>query len=428
MKAIRLKNRPGFDTFGMRIIYRVLFLFFNCRLVSPENLPEDGEPVVFVANHYSVFGPVSFILSVPLISSVWVNEDIITPETAAETIYSGIRDTVPFLGEKAFRWICGLLGRLTCKILVRFNAIPVNRNNPGRLISTMRRSVSALAEGQNLIVFPETGVPEYSLTSVTPFYSGFATVGSLYYRKTGKPLRFCPCYIDEQHHTIRFGELITYQAEDTSVSEESRRVSDELNLSIQKMAAASRHFPCEKNTPIGGMIIFFCNLLRLLILIPLIVTLSISNPHISTILYAVSQGLRILFNAAVSRSYAASNHFSFLVSHVLGLITDICMLFYLYSFRPFLRWLLLVLIFNCIITIGSNFVSLVRIRWFAGTNYFDTLSANLICFICFQQILDITLPRFFLGYLLILTYVFLVLSAGYTVIFNLRFREETDNA
>lgn len=62
-------------------------------------------------------------------------------ETAAETIYSGIRDTVPFLGEKAFRWICGLLGRLTCKILVRFNAIPVNRNNPGRLISTMRRSV-----------------------------------------------------------------------------------------------------------------------------------------------------------------------------------------------------------------------------------------------------------------------------------------------
>ena len=104
------------------------------------------------------------------------------------------------------------------------------------------------------------------------------------------------------------------------------------------------------------------------------------------------------------------------------------MLSYLCSFRPFLRWLLLVLIFNCLITIGSNFVFLIRTRWFAGTNYFDTLSANLICFICFQQILNITLPRFFLGYLLILTYVFLALSASYTVIFNLRFREESDIA
>ena len=428
MKAIKLKNRPGFDTFGMRIVYRVLFLFFHCRLVSPENLPEDGEPVVFVANHYNVFGPVSFILSVPLLSSVWVNEDIITPETAAKTFYSGVQALVPFLREKAIRWICERLGHLACKILVRFKAIPVDRNNPGRLISTMRQSVSALTEGQNLIIFPETGLPEYSLTSVTPFFSGFATIGSVYYRKTGKQLRFCPCYIDEQHHTIRFGELVTYQAENTSIAEESLRVSDELNLRIQEMAAASRRSPREKSTPIRRTIICFCNLLRMLILIPLIIMLSLPNPQVSMILYAVSQGLRILFNAAVSRSYAASNHLSFLMSHALGLITDICMLLYLYSLRSFLHWLLLALIANCLITVGSNFVSMVRARWCAGINYFDTLSANLICFICFQQILNISLSGLFLGGLLILTYIFLALSAGYTVIFNLRFREEPDTA
>lgn len=112
MKAVKLKNRPGFDTLGMRIAYRILSLFFNCRLVSVENLPEDGEPVVFVANHYTIFGPVSFILSVPLNSSVWVNKDIISPETAAETIYSGIQDTAPFLGGKVLRWISSWLGHL----------------------------------------------------------------------------------------------------------------------------------------------------------------------------------------------------------------------------------------------------------------------------------------------------------------------------
>ena len=201
-----------------------------------------------------------------------------------------------------------------------------------------------------------------------------------------------------------------------------------MNLRIQEMAAASRRSPREKSTPIRRTIICFCNLLRMLILIPLIIMLSLPNPQVSMILYAVSQGLRILFNAAVSRSYAASNHLSFLMSHALGLITDICMLLYLYSLRSFLHWLLLALIANCLITVGSNFVSMVRARWCAGINYFDTLSANLICFICFQQILNISLSGLFLGGLLILTYIFLALSAGYTVIFNLRFREEPDTA
>ena len=426
MKSIRLRERPGFDTFGMRIVYRVLYLFFHCRLVSSENLPEDGEPVVFVANHYNVFGPVSFILSVPLLSSIWVNEEIISPETASKAFYSGVQSIVPFLGDNAIRWICDKLGWLACRILIRFKVIPVDRKNPGRLVSTMRQSVASLSEGQNLIIFPEIGLPEYSLTSVTPFFSGFATIGSVYHRKTGKALRFCPCYIDEQHHTIRFGELITYQAEGTRIQEESVRVSDALNLRIQEMAAASRRSPLEKSTPVRRTIMFFCNLLRGLILPPLIILLSLPNPQVSMILYAISQGLRILFNATVSRNYAASNHFSFLLSHFLSLVTDCCMLIYLSALSPFLRWLLLALITNTVITLLSNFISLVRTRWCAGINYFDTLSANLICFICFQQILKVYLTRVFFSVLLLLTYVFLALSTAYTVIFNLRFKEEPD--
>ena len=428
MEFIKLRKRPGFETFGMRIVYWVLYLFFHCRLVSAENLPQSGEPVVFVANHYNVFGPVSFILSVPLRSSVWVNEEIITLETAAKAFHPGVHALVPFLGDRAVDWICEKLGRLACRILIRFQAIPVDRHHPGRLIATLRQSVAALTAGQNLIIFPEVGLPEYSLTSVTPFFSGFATIGSVYYRKTGKTLRFCPCYIDQQHHTIRFGELISYQAEGTNITEESARVSEALNQRIQEMAAATRRSPREKSTPVRRTIMFFCNLLRLLMLIPLTVMLALPNPRVSMILYAVSQGLRILFNATVSRSYASSNHFSFLLSHTLSQVTDLAMLIYLHAAAPFLRWLLLALIANGIITFLSNLVSLVRSRWCAGVNYFDTLSGNLICLICFQQILHISLSRFFLGALLLLTYVFLALSAGYTVIFNLRFREEPEAA
>ncbi len=425
LKAVRLKERPGFTTFGMRIIYRVLYLFIHCRLIFDHELPEDGEPVVFVANHYNVFGPASFILSVPLLSSVWINEDVIQPETAAGTIFESLRNSLPFLPERVRRWISVRLGRLACNILVRFRAIPVDRHNPGKLISTMRQSVAALEKGQNIIIFPEVGIPEYSITSVTPFFSGFATIGSVYYRKTKKKLRFCPCYIDEQHHTIRFGELVTFEPEVTSITEESTRVSDELNLRIREMALASYKSPKEKSTPVRQTIMFFCNFLRLIMLVVLVILLSMPNAREALILYGVMQGLRILFNATVSRQYVASNHFPFLMSHALGIVTDICMLAHLQTGNPELRPLLFAVIANCLINLSCNTVFLLRERWCAGVNYFDTLSGNLICFICFQQILEIPMVGFFFRALLLLAYIFLGLSVGYSIIFNTRFREES---
>ena len=173
-------------------------------------------------------------------------------------------------------------------------------------------------------------------------------------RKTKKLLRFCPCYIDQQHHTIRFGELVTYQPENTVISEESAHVSDELNQRIRDMAAASRRSPRERNTPLRRTIMFFCNLLRLLLLIPLIILLSLPNPQVSMILYAVSQGLRVLFNATVFLRYAASNHLSFLLSHALSFLTDICMLSYLCMLHPYLKLLLIVVISVGVINFLSN--------------------------------------------------------------------------
>ena len=82
----------------------------------------------------------------------------------------------------------------------------MSRDEPGKMIHTIRKSIEVLKEGNNILIFPETGIPEYSLTSVTDFYSGFASLGAFFQKKTGKPLCFCPVYIDELHHIIRSGE------------------------------------------------------------------------------------------------------------------------------------------------------------------------------------------------------------------------------
>ncbi len=425
-KPVRLKNRKGFEKFGMRVLYRILYPFIHCRLVYSEPLPEDGEPIVYVANHYNVFGPGSFILSVPSVSRFWSNEDVNTPEAAMKTIYPDIKSIFPFLGEKGVQWLCSKLGPLLSTILSQFNPIPVSRHDPGKLISTMRQSVSVLQGGENILIFPETGLPEYSQTSVTPFFSGFATIGMVYYRKTGKRLRFCPCYIDAHHHVIHFGSLVAYNPEGTVITEESERVSDELNLRIREMAAASRVPAREKVSPVRRSFMFFSNLLRFLLLIPLIISVSTANPQLSLILYACSQTLRILFNASVSRTYPLANHHSFLLSHALSLFTDICVLSLLTVSYPVVRFLLLGVIGNCAVYLLANIFSLIRTRWCAGCNYFDMLSANLIALICFQLLLDVVLIPFFFDALLLVTYVFLGVSAVHTIVYNLRFREGPD--
>lgn len=427
MKKVRMRHRPGFQNAAVRWLYRILYPYFHCRVNLPEELKKSEEPVVFIANHYDVFGPVSFILSMPLVSAVWMNEDIITPETAIETCRPGVNKTFPFLGKRIRERIATLLGHFSCGLLKQFGCIPVDRNNPGKLLTTMRKSVAALEAGNNILIFPETGFPEYSLTSVTPFFSGFATLGRVYQRKTGKDLKFYPCYIDEQHHQIRLGEPEIYNPEAESMREETERVSDSLNARIREMAALSRGVEKEeKSTPVRRTILFFCNLIRLVLLVPLLVMVGLSNPTVLLVLYAVSQGLRILFNAVVSNAYSASNRVSSLFSHALGLITDICVVGHLTSQDAHLAPLLVGIILNALVIMISNAVSLIRIRKCAGVNYFDTLSGHMICFICLCRLANLRLNRMMEGALVLGTLVFLACSAGFAIAFNARMKEKDE--
>ena len=72
-----MKQRPGFETRSMRWVYRILYPYFHCRVTLTDELMESTEPVVFIANHYNIFGPPSFVLSMPFVSSIWLNEELI---------------------------------------------------------------------------------------------------------------------------------------------------------------------------------------------------------------------------------------------------------------------------------------------------------------------------------------------------------------
>ncbi len=425
LQKMRMRKREGFQARGMRFLYRVLAPFFHCRVQIPKELQESGDPVVFIANHYNIFGPLSFVISVPLNYRIWINSELVGGENVQSGLEPGIRRLLPFLSEKRIQWLCAKIMKLVIYALTHVGMIPVDRNDASRLLSTMRQSLKALQEGENLLIFPETGLPEYSLTSVTPFFSGFATLGRLYARKTGKALRFCPCYIDEQHYQIRLGEMVSYDPE-AEPAEETERVSDELNRRIREMAAENRGVEKEKAKPVSRTILFFCNLIRFLLLIPLITMLSLPNPRMILILYLASELLRILFGAVCSAAYASTNRLSALFSHAVGMVTDISMMIYLASRLPRLRWLLYVMILNGVILLFSNIRAFARFHRCAGVNYFDTLSANLLFVICLQQLIPIPLTRLMLDVLLLSTGVFLGFSTGFAMAFNARIGQERE--
>jgi len=423
MRELKYKERPGFDTRTMRWLYRVLYPFFHCRVNLPAELRDSEEPVVFIGNHYNVFGPVSFILSMPVVARAWINVELVQEDTAGEALHSGMAKLLPFLGEKPRNWLCARIAHMGCGTLARLGVIPVDRNRPSTLISTMRQSLQALQEGQNLVIFPEVGLPEYSLTSVTPFYSGFATLGRLYYRKTGRALRFCPCYIDEQHHQIRIGEVVSWDPENPDAKAETERVSETLNQRIREMAAESRGVEKEKSTPVRQTILFFCNLLRLVLVIPLLTMLGIPNPRMILLFYGLIQGLRLVFNVVCS-TYASTNRMSFLLSHGLDALTDIAVLAYLNAQGPGIGRLLTVLILNGAVILCSNVMTMIRYRRCAGVNYFDTLSANLLFVICLLHLMRIPLTGILARMVELATILFLTCSAGFAVALNLRIGRE----
>jgi hypothetical protein len=259
---------------------------------------------------------------------------------------------------------------------------------------------------------------------VTPFYSAFAVLGRLYYRKTGRTLRFCPCYIDEQHRQIRLGEIVTYDPEADQQTEPDR-VSEELNRRIREMAAESRGVEKEQSTPVRRTILFFCNLLRLLLLIPLLAMVSLPNLRAALILFLISEGLRVLFNA-VGTTYLSSNRPSFLVSHGISILTDLEMTAWLAAGTPHIRWIVYALIANGAAILISNVAAFHRFGRCAGVNYFDSLASNLMFVLILQQILHIRVAGVVVGVIELAILATLAFSAGFALAFNARIgREES---
>lgn len=231
---VPLRERHGFQKFGMRLLYGMLYPFFSCKSNIPQELMNHQEPVVFVCNHYELFGPLAIMTSLKTKFRVWSNEQLLNANDQVEQLVDGAVVMAPVFSQKAMKWILGKISPLIEWVFHQLGAIPVSRENAVKLIRTLRQSASVMEAGDNLVIFPEIGEPHYELGDVSPFYSGFAMVGEFASRKRNNPICFCPVYVDKAKRKLTFGQLVQYHPGNPQL--ETQRISDCLYWQMKGMA------------------------------------------------------------------------------------------------------------------------------------------------------------------------------------------------
>ena len=196
--------------------------------------PFIDEPSVFVPNHAGAFGPMYMCAKFPLTDRCfsWLNADMMDPRL------------VPAYVRQDYWWKPGCtlepLYNATLPYLAAAILPPILRSAPGvpvyhdqRVMTTMRQSLRLLKEGKCLIIYPEQ--PSGYQSHHDWINTGFLQIAVMYYRATGKPLRFYPVHIDYHHQMFQVARPIAFDT--------ARTLEEQQDEIVHVLAAGLRGEP-----------------------------------------------------------------------------------------------------------------------------------------------------------------------------------------
>ena len=229
-KIIKTKNK-----IGIRVMIWFVRPFFPSKCVGRQKIDVTKGPVIFVGNHYEIYGPIISVLRMPVPFRPWVINEMLDDKSIEEQMVGGI-DKLRFLPKCIKKRLPKLLKNLMKYVLTAMDPIPVYKGNLREVVTTINLTTQAMQQGDNIMLFPEKPDVAYnSEGGVDKFYSGFVEIGASYYKKTGKSTIFYPVYISKKKRKIFIGDGIKY---DTSApkAEEKRRIATLLHERMEQMA------------------------------------------------------------------------------------------------------------------------------------------------------------------------------------------------
>lgn len=210
---------------GVRLCYP------KFEMVGQELIPD--EPVMVVGNHCQIHGPIISQLFFPKNYYTFCAHQMMQRKEVPAYAYQDFWSRKPRFSRPFYRLLAHLITPLCVVLFNSANTIPVYHDV--RTIETFKQSVSHLAQGHSLVVFPEHDV-EYN-NILYEFQDKFIDIARLYYKKTGKELCFVPMYLAPKLKKMVFGEPVRFQASEPMQLERTR-ICQTLMTRITDLATA----------------------------------------------------------------------------------------------------------------------------------------------------------------------------------------------
>lgn len=213
----------------LAIKWCVKTLYPRIRVEGLENLPEEG--VIIVGNHCKMNGPISSELYAPGKHYTWCAGEMMQLREVPKYAFEDFWAEKPRWCRPFYRLLSYIIAPLS--VCVFNNAGTIGVYHDTRIISTFRQTVKALQEGANVVIFPEYGEPYDHI--ICRFRDRFIDVAKLYYKRTGKAVRFVPMYLAPKLKTMYLGKPVVFHPE-APMEEERIRIAGELMAEVSSIA------------------------------------------------------------------------------------------------------------------------------------------------------------------------------------------------
>lgn len=224
------------DSKKTSVMYRMIKLVV--RLVYPKievvgagNLPD--EAVIIVGNHTQMNGPIACELYMPGTHDIWCAGQMMHLKEVPAYAFQDFWSQKPGWTHPFYKIISCLIAPLSVCVFNNANTIPVYRDT--RIITTFKKTVTRLAEGANVVVFPEHDVKYNHI--IYDFQDKFIDTARLYYKKTGKALSFVPLYIAPKLKKMYLGKPIRFRPSEP-MEAERKRICEYLMEEITQIAVS----------------------------------------------------------------------------------------------------------------------------------------------------------------------------------------------
>ena len=211
--------------------------FNRHRMVDLDHVKLDPDnPVVFLGNHAEIYGPIASALCFPVPVRFWViSKMMFKKKDVRAYLYENTfskKTYLPIVVRKLQAWY---LGWLSVNVMNALRAIAVYRDSPMKLRQTLRESVEALEQGENLMIFPEHPEGKYVKGGISELSPGFVMLAEAWWKKTGKKMRMMPVFANREKRTFTFGEEIVYEPENGYAAEQER-ILEEAYLQLTELS------------------------------------------------------------------------------------------------------------------------------------------------------------------------------------------------